>query len=146
MREPLFSIEVALWQHARQLDRFSPSVTPSLSQNCSLASILCAGFAMAAFFRPESHFILAGESLPTFDQKSSLAEVLLTLMKHGEFSPVTKMDDEIALTQFCDWVGEWKTPDRVAQDQFAIPKLVEELTDRFGLKNLWQRMLPGESG
>jgi hypothetical protein len=58
-------------------------------------------------------------------------------MSCGQFTPATNSDDETVLAQFCDWVGEWKAPRRK-----SIAGLVEQLMDRFGSKDLWQRMLP----
>jgi hypothetical protein len=90
-------------------------------------------------FRHSQPTVQAGRTTPVFDQKKSLVEALLTLMTHGEFAPATNSEDEATLAKFCDWVGQWE-----ALNQVAIAGLVEELTDRFGLPHLWQRMLPRE--
>jgi hypothetical protein len=88
-------------------------------------------------FRPAFPIAQAGTAVATFDQRLSLAESLLTLMTHAEFTPSTQAEDGTALAKFCDWVGQWE-----ASNLKGIASLVEELTDRFGLPHLWQRMLP----
>jgi hypothetical protein len=74
------------------------------------------------------------------DQNVSLIEPLLTLMTTREFSPATNSADEKAIQMFCEWVGSWR---RTGPE---IGKLVEELIDRFGLPDLWRRMLPMVTG
>jgi hypothetical protein len=88
-------------------------------------------------FRPESPLAAGTKPAPHFDQRVSLVESLLTLMAHGEFQPAINSEDETNLAQFCDWVGQWET-----SNLKGIDGLVDELTDRFGLPDLWQRMLP----
>ena len=78
-----------------------------------------------------------GQGHPIFDQKFLLAESLLTLLEHGEFVPRTNDEDNFVITQFCQWVSEWESP-----NFYDIAGLVGEMSDRFGMPNLWQRMLP----
>ena len=75
--------------------------------------------------------------LTIFDQRIALVEALLTLMTYGEFRPATSDQDRAVLEQFCCWVEQW-TP----FSQRTIAALIEELSDRFGLPQLWQQMLP----
>jgi len=82
----------------------------------------------------------SGKSSPLFDQKRGLVDALLTLLAHEEFVPAMNADDQAALLRFCDWVGQWQESNRQ-----QLTDIVAELTDRFGLPHLWQRMLPTNS-
>jgi hypothetical protein len=84
--------------------------------------------------QPETEILTAE---PGFDQQTALIEALFTLIERRDLSPTTSGADEIALNGFCNWVRHWKSPDRN-----AIDVLVRELTDRYGLPNLWQQMMP----
>ncbi|HEX8166600.1 MAG TPA: hypothetical protein VF601_12535 [Beijerinckiaceae bacterium] len=79
-----------------------------------------------------------GELRPV-DQMIELVEALITLLHHGEFTPKTSSSDRQALTRFCDWVATWEEGPRR-----ELSGLVDELTERFGLPELWNRMLPQE--
>jgi hypothetical protein len=91
-------------------------------------------------FRPATPCGRPARSTPIFDQRLPLGRALLTLLARGEFTPKTNNDDETVIAQFCDWVGTWATPNR---DQ--VRELIENLTARFGLRPLWERMLPAKS-
>jgi hypothetical protein len=84
-------------------------------------------------FCPATH----GQRHPAFDQRLSLAEPLLTVLEHGEFVPWTNAEDNLVITQFCQWVSEWES-----LNVYGIAGLIDEMSDRFGMPNLWQQMLP----
>jgi hypothetical protein len=71
---------------------------------------------------------------PNFDEQPALIEALFTLVATAEFEPARDLDDRKALEVFCDWVGRWR-------NRHFIPPLVQELTDRFEMPELWRRML-----
>jgi hypothetical protein len=73
-----------------------------------------------------------------FDQKPALASGLLSVMEQGEFYPADNPIDYAALTRFCDWVAQWQSVDWKLG---KLRPLVEELTKRYGLPELWHRML-----
>ena len=86
-------------------------------------------------FSPRIEAAAIGPTL-TFDQRIELPEALLTLLFLGEFVPADSEEDRAALEDFCDWVGRWE------KYQAEIAGLVQELTEKFGVPDLWQRMLP----
>lgn len=65
------------------------------------------------------------------------------MMGCGEFQPADDPTDYTALARFCDWVGHWQHDDEKLN---KLRTVVQELTNRFGLPDLWRRMLgPGAS-
>src|SRR5262249_33918835 len=88
-------------------------------------------------FQPTRSDIPPGQSTPKFDQQERLIEALLTVMTHGEFAPSASSNDEVVLTSFCGWVGQWQH-----RNGRAIASLVHELTESFGVQHIWQLMQP----
>jgi hypothetical protein len=73
-----------------------------------------------------------------FDQKTALVFGLLGVMKQGKLDPLRDAGDHIALTRFCDWVGQWK---RTNEELDQLRSIVQQLTSGFGLPSLWLRMM-----
>ena len=74
-----------------------------------------------------------------FDQKMAIAGGLLSVMGQHELDPANSPIDYFAISCFCDWVGQWHRDEERLEKLRAV---AQELTDRFGLPDLWRRMVP----